>query len=102
MKKLMKMLMIVLIAAAVMQTYRIYTELKYRCNVLTGQVNQYDNLFEAFIQTAHVRADRDSQQIADLETKLDKLTVDKVESASTKPTTVAQRPQHEHGMNPAN
>lgn len=77
MKKLMKIAMIVLAAAVLMQAYRAYMEMKYRCDTLAGQVDRYDILSQALIQSAHMRAHRDAQMIADLETKLEMSTIEK-------------------------
>jgi len=77
MKNLLKMLMVMLAAAALMQLYRANMELKYYSEALTGQLESEDAQLRACIVGAYARTHQDAQKIAELEAKLQTSTADK-------------------------
>ncbi|MGH7993482.1 MAG: hypothetical protein ACREDQ_08195 [Limisphaerales bacterium] len=88
MKKYLNMLLVMLVAAALMQVYRVYVDLKSNYNALTWQVQSDGEQLCAYMAAADVRTHQDARKIAELEAKLKTLTPEKVESTGVQPATV--------------
>jgi hypothetical protein len=77
MKQLSGILLVTLVSAALMQLYRAHMEQQYTCEVLAREVKCKADLLNATILKFHERTRRDTQKIAELETKLTALTAGK-------------------------
>ncbi len=85
MKKYLNVLLVMLIAAALMQLCCVYVELKSNCDTLTRQVQNDGEQLCVYMAAAYARTHQDAQKIAELEAKLKALTAEEVESTGLQP-----------------
>jgi hypothetical protein len=70
MNQLSGILLATLVSAALMQLYRAHMEQQYTCEVLAREVKCEADLLSVTILKTNERTRRDTQKIAELETKL--------------------------------
>jgi len=74
MKNILKILLVTLFAAALMQSYRAHMELKSNYEALAWQMKNKTDQFDAIIAANFQRTHRDMQKTADLEAQIEALT----------------------------
>ena len=75
MKRILNILLVTLFAAALMQAYRAYSELKANNEALAWQMQNKTAQLDAIIAANFQRMHQDTQKVAALEAQIRKLTV---------------------------